>query len=108
MQVCDWRRARQREMTAAGEFPASASNQQGRERVGAVGVTVGHVRAVEEQRVIQHCAFAVLDPGQLTEELREAFHVPGLDLDKPLDLVRLVSVMGYGVERIGNADMVIR
>ena len=33
MQVRDWRRARQFEMTAAGQFAAGASNEEGRERV---------------------------------------------------------------------------
>ena len=50
-----------------------------------MAVAVGHVRAVEEHRVIQQCAFAVLDRGQLAEKLRETFHVPGLNLYELLD-----------------------
>ncbi len=43
----------------------------------------------------------------LLHKFRELLHVPGLDLDQLLDSLQIVGVVGYGVEGIRNADVVV-
>ena len=73
-----------------------------------MAVAVGHVRTEQEHCVIQKSAFAVLDRRQLAEELREAVHVPRLNLYEFFDPREDVRVMRHSVERIRDADVVVR
>ena len=68
-------------------------------------VAVAHVAAVQDQRMIQQRAVAVLGGVQLLQELGEQREVIILDLHQLLDLVRAVLVVRRGVMAVGNAHL---
>src|SRR5438132_690530 len=85
-------RLRQLDVPAAGQFAAASSDEDGRERVPIVLVAVRHVRAIQEDRVVEQRSLTVANRGQLAQELRKAFHVPGLNLSELLDSPKIVGM----------------
>ena len=85
----------------------AAADDDGRNRPVAVLVAVAHVRSVHEDRVIQHRAVAVFRRRHLLQEFGEALHVPGLDLRNLGNSLRLVGMVGNGMERIGHPNVVV-
>ena len=108
MQIGNRSRFRQFDMPPARHRAGAAADKDVGQRVSVVPVAVGHVRAVHEERVVEQRPLAVGNRGHLADKIGKALHVPGLDPNQFLDSSQIVGMMRHRVERIGNADVVVR
>src|SRR6185437_14685107 len=96
-----------RDVLAADVLAVGAAHQDLRQRIVVVLVAVAHVRAVEEQRMIEDAAVAFLEARQLLQKVREALHVIALDDLQPPNALLVIGVMADGVEGIRHPDEIV-
>ncbi len=76
-----------------------------RERKVIMIIAVRHVRAVQEDRVVEDAVLAVRLLGELAEEVRDHLAVPGLQLRQLHEAGRIIVMVRQRMERVGNTDM---
>src|ERR1700722_3746681 len=81
---------RRRDVFAADVLAIGASDQNFRQRIVVMLVAVAHVRAIQEQRMVEDGAITLLDGGQLLDEVREALHVIALDDGQPANALAVI------------------
>ena len=79
--------------------PPAWPRQEQRAPLVVVQVRVAHRRAVDDQRVVEHVAVAVLDRLQLLEQVRHQADVIGVDLLEVGDALVAIEMMRAGMER---------
>src|SRR5262245_65707423 len=92
MNIRQWRRFLQIDVLPASQFAVASSDEDSRQRVTIVLVTVGHVRAIHEDRVVQERSFTLLNRSELAQELGEPIHVPGLKLGEIFEPAEVVCM----------------
>ena len=93
------------DVLAALQLAAAAADHDVRQRVVIVRVAVAHVAAVEQHRVIQQRAVAVLRRVELRQELAEQADVERLNARQHLELLGLVLVVRDRMVPFGDADL---
>ena len=88
---------REREVTTALERTAGAARDQARQVHVVVDVAVAQAAAVENHRVIEQRAVAVVRVAHSLQEVAEQLDVVLVDLGFPGDQLRVVDVMRAGV-----------
>ena len=89
-------------------LPIAPPASKRRQIVVLMAIAVAQAAAVDDHRVIQQRALAVLGRLHLAEEVAQHLDVVLVDLLKPLDLGRVVEVVRQAVVRVGHADRTIR
>src|SRR5690349_14486157 len=85
-----------RDILAADVLAIRAAHQDLRQRIVVVLIAVAHVRAVQEQRMIEDAALTLLRIGQLLQEVREALDVVALDDLEPANALLVIGVVTDG------------
>ena len=105
MHVGQRRPFRQPHVPPALDGAAPAAGEDDGQVEGVVRVAVPHARAVDDRRVIEQRAIAVLRRGHLLEEAREHLHVERVDLRQLRELLGPLAVVRRRVVRVGDPDL---
>ena len=80
------------------QFAVVAADQDVRHVVVHVLVRVAHVAAVQQQRMIEQRAVAIVGVSQFVDEVRQHLHVILVDLRQLLDRIRIFAVVRAAME----------
>src|SRR5689334_12360344 len=94
-------------MLSTGQLSAASSNEDRRQRMAVMPVAVRHVRAIQEDRIVQQRSFTVFNRSKLAYEFPKTIHVPSLNLHQLLESSEIVGMMRNRMERIRNSNLVV-
>src|SRR6185503_8395650 len=93
------------DVSAAFHRSSGATDEQRRQQVRRMDVSIAHAAAVQDQGLIEQRAVTVRSGAKSLDEFRKQRQMVGVDLGVRLDRLRPVTVMGDRVVRLGDTDI---
>ncbi len=87
--------------------PPVLPGQQHRKIAVIVGIAIAQAAAIDDSRMIQQRAVAIGRGFQLGQEIRELFHVIGVDARHPFDQLRIAAVVRHGVVGVRDSNLAV-